>query len=78
MEAIEKAKGSLEELSGVHQWPMIVAPEWPTQDNGDDCGVFTAVGCECIALGIPMMMNNERALFFREKMGVDIIRGKLV
>ena len=49
MEATEKAKGSLEELSGIQQWPIILAPEWPTQDNGDDCGVFSAVGCECIA-----------------------------
>ena len=78
MEAIEQSKQSLDEISNVSRWPMEMAEEWPQQDNGDDCGVFLAVGCECIALGVPMMMNKGESCFFRRKMGVDILKGHLV
>jgi Ulp1 family protease len=78
MEAIDSTKLSLEEVSGKANWSMKVASGWPQQDNGSDCGLFTIVGCECAAFGIPMRMSSERALFFRRKVGADIMNQKLV
>ena len=72
MEAIDCGKVSLKELSGYAQWSMEIATPWNQQANSFDCGVFCAVGCECVALGIPMMMQQDRAEFFRRKMAADI------
>ena len=76
-EAIDKTKKSLAEISGTAEWEMVVMNEWNQQDNLSDCGVFMSVGCECVALEMEMMMRSDKALFFRQKMGVDIIKGKL-
>jgi Ulp1 family protease len=56
---------------------MEICGDWEQQLNNSDCGVFVCVGCECLALGLPMMMNSERGIFFREKIGVDLINGHL-
>ena len=77
MEAIEHAKFSLEEISGSDRWEMEVASQWPQQDNDNDCGVFVAIGCECAALGIEMMMRADQSTFFRRKIGIDLITGRL-
>lgn len=77
MEAIEHAKFSLEEISGSGRWQIEVALEWPQQDNDNDCGVFVAIGCECAALGIDMMMRADRSTFSRRKIGIDLINGRL-
>jgi Ulp1 family protease len=77
MEAIECGKVSLKELSGYAQCSMEIASPWNQQSNSFDCGVFCAVGCECVALGIPMMMQQDRAEFFRRKMAADIINQSL-
>jgi len=76
-EAIEQAKMSLTQISEMSHWPMEISQEWPCQTNGSDCGLFAAIGCECLCLGLPMIMNADRANFFREKMAVDIINGRL-
>ena len=78
MEAIEHGKMSLKEISGEADWSMEFASNWPQQNNSFDCGVFAAIGCECVALGMDMMMNSERACFFRRKIGVDILNGELI
>jgi Ulp1 family protease len=78
MEAIDSTKLSLEEVSGKANWSMEVASGWPQQDNGSDCGLFAIVGCECAAFELPMRMSSERALFFRRKVGADIMNQKLV
>ena len=72
MEAIDCGKVSLRELSGYAQWSMEIASPWNQQSNSFDCGVFCAVGCECVALGMPMMMQQDRAELFRRKMAADI------
>ena len=78
MEAINSVKLSLEELSGTGNWPMTFAEDAPQQTNGSDRGVFTIVGCECAAFGLPMRMEQVKDQFFRQKIGVDIINGRLV
>ena len=78
MEAINSVKQSLEEISGTRDWPMLFARDAPQQTNGSDCGIFTIVGCECAAFGLPMRMEKEKNQFFRLKIGVDIINGTLV
>lgn len=78
MEAINSVKLSLEELSGTGDWPMTFAEDAPQQTNGSDCGVFTIVGCECAAFGLPMRMEQGKGKCFRQIIGVDIINGRLV
>ena len=78
MEAINTVKLSLEELSGTRDWPMMFAEDAPQQTNGSDCGVFTIVGCECAAFGLPTRMEQGKSQFFRQKIAVDIINGRLV
>ena len=57
---------------------MIFAEDAPQQTNGFDCGIFTIVGCECAAFGLPMRMGKANNHFFRLKIGVDIMNGRLV
>jgi Ulp1 family protease len=77
MDAIEQAKLSLAEISGHAVWSMEICGDWEQQLNNSDCGVFVCVGCECLALGLPMMMISERGICFRDKIGVDLINGHL-
>jgi len=77
-EAINCVKKSLEEISGTSDWKMTIDGHWPKQNNGSDCGVFTAVGCECVAFDVPMRMNSDRSVFFRRKIAVDIMNQMLV
>jgi len=77
-EAINCTKKSLEEISGTSDWQMMIDEHWPKQNNGSDCGVFTAVGCECVAFDVPMRMNSDRSVFFRRKIAVDIMNQMLV
>ena len=77
MESIKVTYLSLEELSGVKEWALEVNREWPQQGNGSDCGLFTAIGCECLALDMEMILNKEDAMLFQQKMGNAIIKEKL-
>ena len=76
-EAINVTAKSLLTLSGTNDWSLQVKDKWPQHDNGNDCGVFTVIGCECEALHLNMMMSAERSLFFREKIAIDLISSRL-
>ena len=73
MKAIECGKVSLKELLGYAQSSMEIASPWNQQSDSCDCGVFCAVGCECVALGIPMMMQQDRAEFYERHQQLAIL-----
>jgi Ulp1 family protease len=55
----------------------VVSASCPQQDNSFDCGVFTCIFLECFALNIPVYITNENVEECREKIGGDLLRGKL-
>jgi Ulp1 family protease len=75
-EAISKTGCSLDELTGGKEWSMINAT-CPQQDNSFDCGVFMCIFLECYALNIPIYITRNNVEDCREKIGGDLLRGKL-
>jgi len=75
-ESIAKTGCSLNELTDGREW-SVVSASCPQQDNSFDCGVFTCIFLECFALNIPVYITNENVEECREKIGGDLLRGKL-
>jgi sentrin-specific protease 1 len=76
-EAIAKTGCSLNELTGGKDWRLGQA-SCSQQGNSFDCGVFTCIFMECFILGIPVYIDASNAEQCREKIGTDILRGKII
>ena len=76
-EAMSEVTMSLEEVSK-SVWSMEVKEDWPRQQNGSDCGVFMLIGCVCVMFDFPMLMAQDQARFYREKIGISLIRNELI
>ena len=51
--------------------------EIPKQDNGFDCGVFTIVCADYLLDNLPLNYSQANMEFWREKIAIDILRGRL-
>ena len=75
-EAISKTGCSLTELTGGRDW-RIEDESCSQQDNSFDCGVFTCIFLECLALSLPFYITPSNVERCREKIGGDLLRGRL-
>lgn len=49
----------------------------PRQDNGNDCGVFSCIFAEVISRNKQINFTQENIPYFRDRMIVEILEGKL-
>ncbi|CAE6422495.1 unnamed protein product [Rhizoctonia solani] len=49
----------------------------PQQENGYDCGVFSCQYMECLSRGAPFGFSQENMGYLRQRMILEIMRGKL-
>ena len=49
----------------------------PQQNNCSDCGVFTCVFANYISVDQPLTFNASDMVYFRERIGVDILKEQL-
>ncbi|CAE6465190.1 unnamed protein product [Rhizoctonia solani] len=49
----------------------------PQQENGYDCGVFSCQYMECLSRGAPFGFTQENMSYLRQRMILEITRGKL-
>ncbi|CAE6516581.1 unnamed protein product [Rhizoctonia solani] len=49
----------------------------PQQENGYDCGVFSCQYMECLSRGAPFAFGQENMSYLRQRMILEIMRGKL-
>jgi Ulp1 family protease len=49
----------------------------PKQDNSFDCGVFTIVCADFLLDNLPLNYSQENMEFWRQKIAIDILRGRL-
>ncbi|KAJ1309675.1 hypothetical protein OPQ81_006439 [Rhizoctonia solani] len=49
----------------------------PQQENGYDCGIFSCQYMECISRGAPFGFTQENMSYLRQRMILEITRGKL-
>ncbi|CAE6369147.1 unnamed protein product [Rhizoctonia solani] len=49
----------------------------PQQENGYDCGVFSCQYMECLSRGAPFGFSQENMSYLRQRMILEITRGKL-
>ncbi|KZP00782.1 cysteine proteinase [Calocera viscosa TUFC12733] len=58
-------------------WTNYHCPDYPQQQNGSDCGMFTALGMEALARDADFNFEQQNIPYFRRLMVLEIGRGKL-
>jgi len=59
------------------EWKFFNRSDNPKQDNGFDCGVFTIVCADYLLDNLPLSYSQEDMEFWRGKIAIDILRGRL-
>ena len=76
---IDEARDKMGETINPLEWEMVTRKkDVPKQFNGVDCGVFTIICADFLSDDLPLEYKHTQMEFFREKIGTDIIRGKLL
>ncbi|KAF8744136.1 Cysteine proteinase, partial [Rhizoctonia solani] len=58
-------------------WDDYFDDDAPQQENGYDCGVFSCQYMECLSRGAPFAFGQENMAYLRQRMILEIMRGKL-
>lgn len=75
LEAVDKNKCTI----NPKEWKLVSREmHVPQQTNGCDCGVFLTICADYLSDDLPLAFDQNMILFFREKIGTDIMRGSLL
>lgn len=75
----DEARSKCSQELDMSDWKLISREQHvPQQLNGTDCGVFTIVCADFVSDDLPLSYSQEQMPFFREKIGCDIVRGRLL
>jgi Ulp1 family protease len=70
-----KQRGVIVNMS---EWTLIDhGKEFPQQQNNFDCGTFAIVCADYLVDNLPLNFSQEDMEFWRHKIAIDILRGKL-
>lgn len=73
-ESLDKRKTGID-LSG---WSLENVADYPLQDNGSDCGVFSCLTAEFICRNRPIVFRQKHMPYVRRKMAVEIYTGEML
>ena len=59
------------------RWTDKVGSNYPQQQNGFDCGVYTCACANLLSLGLPMQYTPDEITSFRRRMLFEIITGQI-
>jgi Ulp1 family protease len=75
LDAVDKNKCTI----NPKEWKLVSREmHVPQQTNGCDCGVFLTICADYLSDDLPLAFDQNMILFFREKIGTDIMRGSLL
>ncbi|WP_419241167.1 Ulp1 family isopeptidase [Cardinium endosymbiont of Nabis limbatus] len=73
-EIADKKQGQLNKA----EWRLECLEGIPQQQNGYDCGVFVCQFANHVALGAPLNFTQRDMPYFRERMAIEILNGRLM
>ncbi|XP_026470458.1 sentrin-specific protease-like [Ctenocephalides felis] len=73
-ESLDKKKIPLDTST----WTKEIVKDIPQQENGYDCGVFSCMFAEYICRGAKIDFSQNDMEYFRKKMHLEIVNGKLL